>query len=297
MNEGASVLRTRAYKVVDVFTSCPLQGNPVAVVLDAEGLDTQAMQSIARWTNLSETTFLLPPTRPEAQYRLRIFTPQSELPFAGHPTLGSAFAVLEKGVVQPKNDLLVQECGVGLVTLSVRSTGLQRHISFELPPAKFTSLSPTDIAELEAILGQDVVKSAGAGIVNVGAVWVVAQIASVEKLLALSPDFNRSAEFERRMGATGLSVFARYEGGDKAIEVRSFAPSCGVNEDPVCGSGNGSIAVFLRERGLLPATGNRYVAGQGQCVARDGRVMVGVNDDGITVGGSCVTCVDGTLIL
>ena len=288
-------MSARAYKVVDVFTSIPLKGNPVAVVLDADGLDTQAMQSIARWTNLSETTFLLPPTRSEAHYRLRIFTPQSELPFAGHPTLGSAFAALEAGVVQPRNDVLVQECGVGLVTLHVRSTDSQHQVSFGLPPAKFTSLVPSDVAELEAILGQEIVKSAHPGIVNVGAVWVVAQLASVEKLLALTPDYSRSAQFERRMGATGLSVFARYEGGDKAIEVRSFAPSCGVNEDPVCGSGNGSIAIFLRERGLIPAIGKIYMAGQGQCVARDGRVMLRVDDSGITVGGNCVTCVEGTL--
>jgi len=288
-------LSARAYKVVDVFTSSPLKGNPVAVVLGADGLDTRAMQGIARWTNLSETTFLLHPTRSEADYRLRIFTPQSELPFAGHPTIGSAFAALEAGIIQPKNGVLVQECGVGLVTVHVLSMGSQRQIGFGLPPAKFTSLAHSDVAELEAILGQEVVKSAPPGIVNVGAVWVVAQLASVERLLALTPDYARSAQFERRMGVTGLTLFARYEGGDKAIEVRSFAPSSGVNEDPVCGSGNGSIAVFLRERGLIPAMNKSYVAGQGQCVARDGRVMVSVDDDGITVGGSCVICVEGTL--
>ncbi len=289
------MLNSRAYKVVDVFTSNPLKGNPVAVVLDADGLDSLTMQDIARWTNLSETTYLLPPTNPDAHYRLRIFTPQSELPFAGHPTLGSAFAALEAGIVQPRNGILVQECGVGLITLQVQTTGSAHQVSFGLPPAKLAALASSDVAELEAILGRAVVKSAPPAVVNVGAVWVVAQLPSVETLLALTPDYVRSAQFERRLGATGLSVFARYEGGEKAIEVRSFAPSCGVNEDPVCGSGNGSIAVFLRERSLLPAIGESYKAGQGQCVGRDGTVSVRVDSNGITVGGRCVTCVDGTL--
>ena len=288
-------MNTRAYKVVDVFTSSPLKGNPVAVVLDADGLDSQTMQNIARWTNLSETTFLLPPTNSDAHYRLRIFTPQSELPFAGHPTLGSAFAALEAGIVQPRNDLLIQECGVGLITLEVQTTGSAHQVSFGLPPAKLVSLEASDVVELDAILGQAVVKSAQPAVVNVGAVWVVAQLPSVETLLALTPDYVRSAQFERRLGATGLSVFAKYEEGDKAIEVRSFAPSCGVNEDPVCGSGNGSIAVFLRERGLLTTIGESYKAGQGQCLGRDGTVSVRIDRNGITVGGSCVTCVKGTL--
>jgi len=237
----------------------------------------------------------LPPTNPAAHYRLRIFTPPSELPFAGHPTLGSAFAALEAGIVQPRNGILVQECGVGLITLQVQTTGSAHQVSFGLPPAKLAALASSDVAELEAILGRAVVKSAPPAVVNVGAVWVVAQLPSVETLLALTPDYVRSAQFERRLGATGLSVFARYEGGEKAIEVRSFAPSCGVNEDPVCGSGNGSIAVFLRERSLLPAIGESYKAGQGQCVGRDGTVSVRVDSNGITVGGRCVTCVDGTL--
>lgn len=290
-------MKTRAYKVVDVFTSRPLKGNPVAVILDAQGLETQAMQDIARWTNLSETTFVLPPTDARADYRLRIFTPQSELPFAGHPTLGSAFAALEAGVVRPKNGVLVQECGVGLVTLGVREVEAGVQLSFTLPQPKLTPLTDADVAELEAIIGQALVKEVPPAIVNVGAVWVVAQVPSVPALLALAPDFSRSARLERRLGATGVSLFARYAGDSEGIEVRSFAPSCGVNEDPVCGSGNGSIGVFLRERGLLSAVGERYTARQGQCVGRDGFVQVSVSGADITVGGDCVTCVEGVLKL
>lgn len=285
----------RTYKVVDAFTSRPLMGNPVAVVLDAEGLDTEAMQAIARWTNLSETTFVLPPTTSKADYRLRIFTPRSELPFAGHPTLGSAHAVLEAGRVTARDGGLVQECGVGLVQLAVEGGGPDRRLTLDLPPATVTLLSAADIQELEAILGCRVECGAAPAIVNVGAVWVVAHLVDATAVLDLRPDFARSAAFERRLGVTGLTVFGAHSEGDAAIEVRSFAPSCGVEEDPVCGSGNGSVAVFQRERGMLPQEGN-YVAAQGRCVGRDGRILVTVNAGGVVrIGGACVTCVDGTL--
>jgi len=289
-------MKARAYKVVDVFTREPLRGNPVAVVLDAEGLDTSAMQRIARWTNLSETTFLLPATQAGADYRLRIFTPRSELPFAGHPTLGSAHAALEAGRVKPRGGGFVQECGVGMVELAVQGEGDNLRLTFGLPPAAVTPMPPDDVDELEAVLGHAIVRTTAPAIVDVGAVWVVAQLSSVAALLALEPDFVRSAALERRLGVTGVSVFAVHEAGDAAIEVRSFAPSCGVDEDPVCGSGNGSVAVFRRERGQLPAAGAAYTAAQGQCVGRDGRVAVEVCADGkVILGGACVTCVDGTL--
>jgi len=286
----------RAYKVVDVFTSTPLLGNPVAVVLDAEGLDTEAMQRIARWTNLSETTFLLQPTNAEADYRLRIFTPRSELPFAGHPTLGSAYAVLEAGRVTPRNGRLVQECGAGLIGITEEGTGAEWRLTLGLPPAALRTLTPDEVEELEAVLGQPVLREVPPAIVSVGVVWVVAQLPSAAHLLALEPDLARSAAFERRLGATGISLFGAHENGDAEIEVRSFAPSDGINEDPVCGSGNGSVAVFRRERGLLPTGGTSYVAAQGRCVGRDGRVLVTVDAAGhVSLGGACVTCVDGTL--
>jgi len=286
----------RAYKVVDAFSSRPFLGNPVAVVLDAEGLDTAAMQAIAGWTNLSETTFVLPPSTDGADYRLRIFAPRSELPFAGHPTLGSAHAVLEAGRVRPRDGRLVQECGVGLVNLSVQGEGTGRRITLDLPPATVTPLAPADIAEMEAILGHRVEAGAVPAIVNVGAIWAVAQMADAATVLDLTPDFARSAAFERRLGLTGLVVFGIHQNGEAAIEVRAFAPSCGVEEDPVCGSGNGSVAVFRRDRGLLPEGGGGYLAAQGRCVGRDGRIVVRVDAAGnVSIGGACVTCVDGML--
>ena len=283
---------SRSYKVVDVFTAQPLLGNPVAVVLDADGLDGTTMQQIARWTNLSETTFVLPPTRPGADYRLRIFTPGSELPFAGHPTLGSAHAALESGRVVPRDGRLVQECGAGLVSLAV--SGSTRVLT--LPAAQVTALAPDDVSELEGILGTPVNRAAEPALVDVGPVWIVAQLASADAVLRIQPDLARSAAFERRLHATGITVFGAYDAGDADIEVRSFAPSCGVGEDPVCGSGNGAVAVFQRTRGLLPAAHSAYAATQGQCVGRRGRVSISVATDGtVTVGGDCVTVLDGVL--
>ncbi len=289
-------MKQRRYKVVDVFTNQPLLGNPVAVVLDAEDLDTATMQAIARWTNLSETTFLLPATTPKSDYRLRIFTPRSELPFAGHPTLGSAYAALEAEHVTARDGQLVMECGVGLVKLAIHRTSTGHSLMLGLPEAKFKHLLPDDMAELEAVLGQAVLRELTPAIVNVGAVWIVAQIPSVENLLALKPNFERCTLLERRLGVTGITVFAIYKTGEPAMEVRSFAPSCGVNEDPVCGSGNGSVAVFLRESGFIPAEVVSYSASQGQCIGRNGIIAVQVDSSGrVSVGGACVTIIDGVL--
>jgi len=287
----------RAYKVVDAFSAVPFGGNPVAVVLDAERLSDARMQAIAAWTNLSETTFLLPATQAGADYRLRIFTPRSELPFAGHPTLGSAHAAIEAGRVTPRDGVLVQQCAHGLVRIAIDGEGDSRRLILDLPPAVVTPLAAADVDELEAIIGHKVVRSAAPAIVDVGAVWIVAQLESAEVLLALEPDFARSIRFERRLKATGLSLFGRHPSGRGAdIEVRSFAPSCGVEEDPVCGSGNGSVAVFRARNGLLPAGDAHYVAAQGRKVGRAGRIDVAVGPDGqVTVGGACVTCVDGVL--
>ncbi|MGJ7530370.1 PhzF family phenazine biosynthesis protein [Variovorax sp. GB1P17] len=288
----------RSYKVVDVFTSRPFMGNPVAVILDAEGLDTQEMQAIAGWTNLSETTFVLPPSSRDADYRLRIFTPRNELPFAGHPTLGSAHAILEAGRATPRdNGRLVQECGMGLVALTVSGIGEERRLSFELPPARIDALRDADLNDLEAAVGRQLKLKVEPGIVTVGPVWIIAQLEDANAVIGLQPDLAKLAELERRLGVTGLTVFGPHPSGDAAIEVRTFAPSSGVNEDPVCGSGNGSVAAFLWERGLLPSSGKDYIATQGRCVGRNGRIAVNVDSKGgVLIGGSCVTCVDGSML-
>jgi len=287
----------RRYCVVDAFSATPLMGNPVAVILDADGLTDLQMAAIARWTNLSETTFVLPTTTSEADYRVRIFTPGSELPFAGHPTLGTCHAVLEAGLAKAKDGKVIQECGVGLVEISVSEDDAGRQLALSLPPANLTALSEEDTKALEVILGHPVLRAVPPAIIDVGAVWAVAEVDTVDTLLSLTPDYARSAVFERRLGLTGLSIFA-VDPATGSIEVRSFAPSCGVNEDPVCGSGNGSIAAFRVHGGQLGGTSWSYTAHQGQRLGREGLIALSADDKGIIrVGGACVTTVTGILEL
>lgn len=270
------------FKQVDVFTDRPFLGNPVAVVIGAEDLDTAAMQRIACWTNLSETTFLL--KSEAADYRLRIFTPRRELPFAGHPTLGSAHAALESGFVSRKQKL-VQECGAGLIELTVEPDG---RIFLRGPPAK-TQVLKQAIPSIPLVPGGKVMK------VDVGPVWVVAEMSDAGALAALKPDMTALAEWTQALGASGVTVFAASHEPSSAIHVRSFAPAQGIPEDPVCGSGNLSVAVFLRENGLVERLGTAYIARQGMQLGRDGRVSVRMKDNSIEIGGHAVTCVDGTL--
>ena len=287
-----------AFKQVDVFTDRAFRGNPVAVVLDGEGLADEDMRRIANWTNLSETTFVLPPTQPGADYRVRIFTPQAELPFAGHPTLGTAHALMEAGRITPANGRLVQECAAGLIELTVAAASdAPPVIAFKLPPASLVPLSAAQTEEMESILGAPVLRTPAPKLVNVGPVWTIAQMPSAEAVLALRPDHARMAAFDKRNRSAGIVVYgAHASGGPAAMEVRAFAPSLGVNEDPVCGSGNGSVAAFIRDADQVQTFGTRYVCTQGAAVGRAGRLTVFFEGaDVIRVGGSSVTCIDGTI--
>ena len=283
----------RDFKVVDVFSATPFQGNPVAVVMNADGLSDDDMQRIAAWTNLSETTFHLRPTVPGADFRLRIFTPRSELPFAGHPTLGSAHALMESGLVDTTDGRIVQECGVGLVPITIEGEAGARVLRLRLPEAKMRDLSDAEQARLVSILGAPLATGGKAALVDVGARWIVSEVESPERLLCLTPDMAASARFESELGVTGVTVFARHASGN-GIEVRSFAPSCGVNEDPVCGSGNGSVAAYrLSRRQITDAS--TYTATQGQCVGRAGRLLITTEGECIHVGGQAVTTVEGKI--
>ncbi len=276
------MIRSRAFKQVDVFTSVPLLGNPVAVILDAEGLDAVQMQAIANWTNLSETTFVFPARDPAADYYVRIFTPRTELPFAGHPTLGTAHAVLEAGFCMPTDGLLMQECAVGLVEVTVKGGGN----SFRLPRYSFD-----DAPDVEALVAAtDATPVAPPQIVDVGPRWVIMELDSATTVETLAPQLSALADYDRANATTGLTVFARGGAGD--ITVRSFAPTDGLAEDPVCGSGNGAVAAYRLRTGQV-ISGDTYLASQGRQVGRDGRVSVRINDGDILVGGQCVTCVDG----
>ncbi len=285
------------FKTVDVFTNVLFKGNPVAVVLDAAELSALEMQHIASWTKLSETTFVLPPTTPGADYQVRIFTPGAELPFAGHPTIGTAHAVLEAGIVQTKDGALVQQCGVGLVRLRVEEAGQGAPwISFELPEPSLTALDARDAGQLESILGADLEVNVTPYLVEVGARWVVAQLTSARAVLACEPDLLRMKEHDRKGRHTGVIIFGPHDPGSSAgIEVRAFAPAHGVNEDPVCGSGTGAVAAYLRHTRQLDSFGRDFLATQGEMVGRAGVLRLSISDEAILVGGQALTCVDGTL--
>ena len=278
------------FQQVDVFTSVPFKGNPVAVVLDGNSLSTQAMQAIAGWTNLSETTFVCTPTDARADYRLRIFTPRSELPFAGHPTIGSAHAVLRYGLKPKTAGRLIQECGKGLVTLALDD----RRLFLSLPKPQLRDVPALQLDAMAAALGISASTVHAKAVIDVGVVWITLQLDSARAVTRLQPDLARIAAATPR-GVAGVTVFGLTSaGGEVQLEVRSFAPAEGVPEDPVCGSGNGCVAALVKRDRLL--AGPTYVASQGGCVGRDGRVEVRfADDDTIWLGGQAVTCVEGTL--
>ena len=291
-------MKLRPFKQVDVFTAQPYRGNPLAVVLDGSGLDTATMQHFTNWTNLSECTFLLPPTEEGrangADYRVRIFCPGRELPFAGHPTLGSCHAWLEAGGVAA-GEQVVQECGVGLVR--IRRDGAR--LAFAAPPLiKSGPLPEADLALIARGLGVargDIVAHSWC---DNGPNWRGVMLQSAAQVLALKPDVAVLAGLDigvvgprGKVGGIGSSA-----ADDAQFEVRAFFPgNAGLTEDPVTGSLNAALAQWLIGAGLAP---ERYVAAQGTVLQREGRVHIERDADGaIWVGGSSVTCVDGTVVL
>ena len=274
----------RAFRQVDVFGAGPLLGNPVAVVHDADGLDESEMAAFARWTNLSETTFLLTPTDPAADYRLRIWTPGGELPFAGHPTLGSAHAWLEAGGAPRSSDAVVQECGAGLVTVRRDPARL----AFRGPP--LLRSGPVDVDDLTRIaraLALDEHDILDAAWVDNGPGWVGVLLADAAAVLACQPHW---AAF----GDLDVGLVGPYPPGssDAAVEVRAFCPGIGVVEDPVTGSLNAGLAQWLAGD-RLPTS---YVASQGTALGRRGRVHVDVVDGEVWVGGATTTVLEGRLL-
>lgn len=270
------------FSQVDVFSRLPLRGNPVAVVHDADGLSDDQMAAFARWTNLSETTFLLAPTDPAADYRLRIFTPGDELPFAGHPTLGSAHAWLEAGGVPAGADL-VQECGAGLVTIR-REEGL----AFQAPPLlRSGPVSETDLDAIAVALRLHRDDLLDAAWIDNGPGWVGVLLRDADAVLGLHPDW--SAFGDLKIGVVGPYA----AGGPADVEVRAFCPQYGVPEDPVTGSLNAGLGQWLAGD-RLPTT---YVASQGTVLQRAGRVHVSLVDGEVWVGGDTATTISGTVSL
>ena len=290
----------RPFKQVDVFTDRPHRGNPVAVVLDAAGVGDDEMQRFANWTNLSETTFVLPPSDEQADYRVRIFTPDVELPFAGHPTIGTCHAWLEAGGTPRSEGRVVQECGVGLVPL-------RRHrgrLAFAAPPLiRSGPIDPEDLGRMCRVLAISPDDVVAAEWVDNGPGWAAVLLESAETVLALEPDFGAEPSYDIGVvGQTPIGVLGLH--GDPArlpasaddgtaIEVRAFFRAGGQPaEDPVTGSLNASLAQWLLGTGRLQAP---YIAAQGTALGRAGRVFVDVEADVIWVGGDAVTCVDGSV--
>jgi PhzF family phenazine biosynthesis protein len=284
------------FKQVDVFTDRPFLGNPVAVVLDADSLDAGAMQRIAAWTNLSETTFVLRPGAPAADYRVRIFTPRAELPFAGHPTIGTAHAVFEAGLVPEKPELR-QECAAGVLRLAIEGAGRDRRIAVEAPPAALAPLPPDVARAVEQALGARFADDSPGQIVSLGPRWLTLRLADAAAVRGLAPDLGAVSRLSRELCVTGITVFAPEPGGGHDVVVRSFAPADGIPEDPVCGSGNAAVGAWLHHAGVRFGAGGRYVASQGRELGRDGYVTVRIDatTQRVWIGGCAVTCVEGIL--
>lgn len=319
-------MKTRPFKQVDVFTDQPYFGNPLAVVLDGSGLDDAAMQRFARWTNLSETTFVLPPVDPAADYRVRIFTPGGELPFAGHPTLGSCHAWLQAGGTPKRQDFIVQECQVGLVKIRRDPSAGPRQdggrLAFAAPPLQRSAPSPTVLAQVAAALGLKAQHILAAQLLDNGPVWLGLLLDSADTVLQLQPDHAALKKHGLKVGVAGAHqaqtapvliaranrearAFAGSTPTDPAeaatadFEVRAFAAPIGIEEDPVTGSLNASLAQWLMAEGHAP---ERYVAAQGTCLGRAGRVYLTRETDvqgsaQVWVGGQSVTCINGTVTL
>ena len=275
------------FSQVDVFTAEPLLGNPLAVVHDAEGLSDAQMQAFARWTNLSETSFLLPATDEGADYRVRIFTPGGELPFAGHPTIGSCHAWLAAGGQAKREGIVVQQCAVGLVPLKRDGARL----AFAAPRLKRDPVDDALLGQVVDALGLAPTDLLAACWLDNGPRWLTLRVASATRLRALKPDHGRL----KALAKIGL-VAAQDEAGaaDTQFELRAFAASIGIEEDPVTGSMNAGVAQWLIGEGLAP---KRYVAAQGTAMGRAGRVHVEHEGDTLWIGGDVAPCIQGLVSL
>lgn len=309
-------MTSRPFRQVDVFTAVPYFGNPLAVVLDGSGLDDAAMQRFARWTNLSETAFLLPPTDASADYRVRIFTPGGELPFAGHPTLGSCHAWLEAGGQPKVSGRVVQQCPLGLV--NIRREAGTRQLAFAAPPLQRMPLDAGLLAQVVEALGLQAGQVLSAQRLDNGPVWLGLLLDSVESVLQVAPNPLALEKLGAEVGVAGIyppeetplligranreaRAFA-LEASQKPsiaavpdLEVRAFAATIGIAEDPVTGSLNASLAQWLMAEGRMP---ERYMASQGVCLGRAGQVYLERDAQGqVWVGGESVTCVEGQVML
>jgi len=282
---------------VDVFSKRPGSGNPLAVVLDAEGLSAVQMQKIASWTNLVETTFVLPPTQATADYRVRIFTPQREIPFAGHPSLGTAHALLVSKQISKSNGEIIQECDAGLIPIRIEtSKKFRQRLFFRAPAVKNIVPIHSDNQEAAAVFSKLPLGALLPSLVEGGRKWWIAEMQDENSLRSLEPDYQAISAMSKASDSMGLCVFSRCKDQDYQLAVRAFAPAFGIKEDPASGAANATIAAYLLDSGALKAIGKNYRVSQGREMGHDATIdLRAKQQDDIWVGGECQTVINGTL--
>lgn len=284
------------YQQLDVFAARVGGGNPLGVVLDGADFDTATMQRLAAWTNLVETTFLLPPSSPQASYRVRIFTPSKEIPFAGHPSIGSAHAALDAGIAIPQNGQLVQECGAGLLPIRVEGNGAARRLSIQAPAASIVRDGEVAAATLAPLLAGVEPGALGAALIEGGRRWWVAELADPHALRGWAPPHAAIAELAHASDSLGLCVFAREPSDTHDVVVRAFPAGVGIAEDPASGAANGLIAAFVAQRDGRGPLARGYRVSQGREIGHDAGIDVRIEPDGtVWVGGRTNTLVSGHL--
>lgn len=287
----------RRFTLLDVFADRPGAGNPLAVVLDCDGLDDAAMQAIARWTRLPETTFVLPPTEAGASYRVRMFSPRREVPFAGHPSVGTAHVVLEAGLAAPVDGLLHQQCGVGVLPLRVEGAGAARTIAVRTPRARVVEMADVDDPRLRNALRTLPAGTLPPALMDGGRRWWLAEVSGEAALRDATPAWDAIAALAEQTGAMGLCAFARaQDGGDYDLVVRAFVGAPARFEDAASGAANATLAAWLAHNDALPGHDGRYTVSQGREVGFDARLHLHVDADGeVWSGGHVRPVVEGML--
>jgi PhzF family phenazine biosynthesis protein len=289
-------MTTRRFLQLDVFSPYPGAGNPLAVVLDAEGLDDVAMQAIARWTRLPETTFVFAPQAPGASYGIRMFSPQKEVPFAGHPSVGTAHAVLEAGLAAPVDGVLVQDGIAGALPLRVEGSGAQRTIAIRTPRAQVAEVTVADDPRLQAVLAGWALGDLPPARMDGGRSWWVVELADEAHLRGLTPDWAAIAALAESTGSMGVFAYARSQETAYDLAVRAFVGNGRRFEDAASGAANAVLAAWLDSRGALPRDEPRYVVSQGREVGHDARLSLHIDAGGdVWSGGQVQTVIRGTL--
>ncbi|MBP8097900.1 MAG: PhzF family phenazine biosynthesis protein [Arenimonas sp.] len=286
----------RRFQQVDVFSTRAGAGNPLAVVFDAEGLEDERMQAIATWANLAETTFVLPPNSPDAHYRVRIFTTRQEIAFAGHPSIGTAHAILAAGFSAPKSDLLVQECRAGLLPIQRRTIDAITTLSVRVPRSRIVRYADSADELLWRALSGCALSALAPGLVEGGRRWWLAELADEAAVRNIHPNLAAIRGLAEQTQSLGLCVFARAPGRPYGLVVRAFPLGVGIVEDPASGAANAAIAAFLEEARALGDLGDSYTVSQGREMQRDAQLLVHIDPErNVWVGGQCQTVIRGEI--